>query len=135
MSVKIRLTRAGRKKHPFYRIVVMDSRHRRDGAYIEQLGLYHPNHQPAHVLLKEERALEWLMQGAEPSDTVRSLLSRQGIMLKFDLTKRGNSQDKINDALAKWQEQVKANEAKAAAKPRRKKKTSVEQNETPASAS
>ena len=113
----------------------MDSRHRRDGAYIEQLGLYHPNHQPAHVVIKEDRALEWLLQGAEPSDTVRSLLSKRGLMLKFDLKKRGSSEDKINDALAKWQEQAKANEAKAAAKPRRKKKTAVAQSETPASAS
>jgi small subunit ribosomal protein S16 len=123
VSVKIRLTRAGRKKRPFYRIVVMDSRDRRDGAYIEHLGVYHPNNQPAHVEIKEGKALEWMLQGAIPSDTVRSLFSKHGLMLRFDLKKRGTSNDKIDEAVAKWAEQAKIREAQNATKPRRKKKS------------
>ena len=88
MSVRIRLTRAGRKKVPHYRIVVMDSRNRRDGAYLDQLGTYDPRRQPAQLTVDENKALKWLMAGAQPSDTVRSLLSRQGILLQFDLMKR-----------------------------------------------
>jgi small subunit ribosomal protein S16 len=126
VSVKIRLTRAGRKKRPFYRIVVMDSRHRRDGAYIEHLGVYHPNQQPAHVEIKEDKAMAWLMDGAIPSDTVRSLFSRRGLMLRFDLKKRGATHEKIEEAIAKWTEEAKAREAREAAKPKRKKKDAAQ---------
>jgi small subunit ribosomal protein S16 len=129
VSVKIRLTRAGRKKQPFYRIVVMDSRHRRDGAYIEHLGVYHPNNQPAHVEIKEDKALAWLLEGAIPSDTVRSLFSRCGLMLRFDLKKRGSTHEKIEEAVAKWAEQAKLREARNASKPRRKKKASEAQTD------
>jgi small subunit ribosomal protein S16 len=88
VSVRIRLTRAGRKKVPHYRIVVMDSRNRRDGAYLDHLGVYHPNQQPAQFEVNEAKALHWLSQGAIPSETVRSLLSQRGIMLRFDLSRR-----------------------------------------------
>jgi len=118
VSVRIRLTRAGRKKVPHYRIVVMDSRNRRDGAYLDQLGVYHPNQQPAHFEVNEEKALRWLSQGAVPSDTVRSLLSQRGLMLRFDLMKRQTPPDKITEAVAKWQE---ANAAKAAERAQAKK--------------
>jgi small subunit ribosomal protein S16 len=99
VSVRIRLTRAGRKKIPHYRIVVMDSRNRRDGAYLEQLGVYHPNSQPAEFSVKDDRVLEWLSKGAIPSDTVRSLLSKRGILLRFDLQKRQTPTAKINEAV------------------------------------
>ena len=83
MAVKIRLKRMGANKSPFYRIVVADSRSPRDGRYIEVVGTYNPVVQPAKVDLNEELVLKWLKDGAKPSDTVRNLLSTQGIMEKF----------------------------------------------------
>jgi small subunit ribosomal protein S16 len=85
MSVKIRLARHGRKKAPYYRMVVADERFPRDGRFIEILGFYHPlgrkNEEPIRV--DEAKALEWLSRGAQPSDTCRSILRKQGIMKKF----------------------------------------------------
>jgi small subunit ribosomal protein S16 len=95
VSVKIRLSRFGRKKIPCYRIIVMDSRKRRDGAYLEQLGVYHPKEKPARLEVKEDRAMYWLSVGAQPSDTVRSLFSTKGIMIRHDLKKRGTDPEKI----------------------------------------
>ncbi|MFC3882600.1 30S ribosomal protein S16 [Bacillus songklensis] len=83
MAVKIRLKRMGAKKSPFYRIVVADSRSPRDGRFIETVGTYNPVAQPAEVNINEELALKWLQDGAKPSDTVRNLFSKQGIMEKF----------------------------------------------------
>ena len=83
MSVKIRLKRMGAKKSPFYRIVVADSRSPRDGRFIETVGTYNPVANPAEVKIDEELTLKWLQNGAKPSDTVRNLLSNQGIMEKF----------------------------------------------------
>ena len=83
MAVKIRLKRMGAKRAPFYRIVAADSRAPRDGRFIEQLGTYDPTKNPAAVKLKEEEILKWLNDGAQPSDTVRNLLSKAGIMKKF----------------------------------------------------
>lgn len=83
MAVKIRLKRMGAKKSPYYRIVAADSRSPRDGRFIEQLGTYDPTKNPAAVTLKEEEILKWLNNGAQPSDTVRNLLSQAGIMKKF----------------------------------------------------
>lgn len=83
MAVKIRLKRMGAKKSPFYRIVAADSRMPRDGRFLEQLGTYDPRQNPAAVTIKEEEVLAWLNKGAQPSDTVRSILSKQGIMKKF----------------------------------------------------
>lgn len=89
MAVKIRMKRMGAKKKPFYRIVAADSRMPRDGRFIEQLGTYNPNMNPAEVTLDEELVLKWLNNGAQPSDTVRSLLSKQGIMEKYTKAKAG----------------------------------------------
>ena len=75
MAVKIRLARHGKKKSPFYRIVAADVQAKRDGRFIENLGTYDPNIDPAAVVLKVERVQYWLDQGATPTDTVRSLLS------------------------------------------------------------
>ena len=83
MAVKIRLTRMGSKKNPFYRINVADSRTPRDGRFIETVGTYNPLIEENQVSLKEERVLEWLSKGAQPSDTVRNILSREGVMKKF----------------------------------------------------
>ena len=83
MAVKIRLKRMGSKKRPFYRVVVADSRSPRDGRFIETVGTYNPLVEPAEVKLHEELVLSWLNNGAQPSDTVKNLLSNAGIMKKF----------------------------------------------------
>ena len=83
MAVKIRLSRQGKKKAPFYRLVVADSRSPRDGKFIELIGTYNPMTEPASVTINEERALYWLKEGALPSDTARGLLKKQGIWDKF----------------------------------------------------
>ncbi|MCG0554524.1 30S ribosomal protein S16 [Lactiplantibacillus plantarum] len=83
MSVKIRLKRMGSKKNPFYRVVVADSRSPRDGRFIAQVGTYNPLTEPAQVKLEEEDILGWLNNGAQPSDTVKNILSKAGIMKKY----------------------------------------------------
>jgi small subunit ribosomal protein S16 len=89
MAVKIRLTRMGRKKAPFYRVVVADSRSPRDGKVIDTIGTYNPLTTPAEIKIDEESAQNWLNKGAEPTDTVRNLLSKAGIMEKFHNSKQG----------------------------------------------
>ena len=81
MATKIRLQRHGRKNYPFYPIVIADSRAPRDGKFIERIGSYNPNTNPATVTLNFERALYWLNVGAQPTDTVRSILSHEGVLL------------------------------------------------------
>ena len=78
--VKIRLRRMGAHKKPFYRIVVADSRAPRDGRFIEELGYYDPMKKPADVKIDEEKAKKWLETGAQPTDTVRSLFKKNGVM-------------------------------------------------------
>jgi small subunit ribosomal protein S16 len=85
MPVRIRLSRQGRKKIPFYHIVVADSRAPRDGKYIERIGRYYPKTNPATIELNFDRALYWLQAGAQPSDTCRSLLSEKGVLYKNHL--------------------------------------------------
>ncbi len=89
MAVKLRLLRMGAKKAPFYRIVAADSRAPRDGRFIELLGTYDPRTNPAKVIIKEEEVLKWLNNGAQPSDTVKNLLSKEGIIKKFADSKSG----------------------------------------------
>ena len=76
--LKIRLRRMGAKKAPFYRIVVADSRAPRDGAFVEEIGYYNPLTEPAEIKIDDERAAEWLKNGAQPTDTVRVLLKKSG---------------------------------------------------------
>ena len=83
MSVKIRMRRMGAKRKPFYRIVVADSRAPRDGRFIEEVGYYNPVSQPKELKLDEDKIFVWLKKGAQPSDTVRSLLSGAGLMAKL----------------------------------------------------
>ena len=85
MAVKIRLARRGRKALALYDVVVSDSRSPRDGRFIEKLGYYNPNTHPATVVLNQEKAVEWLLKGAQPTDTAKSLLSHQGLMFKKHL--------------------------------------------------
>lgn len=88
MAVKLRLQRFGSKQKPFYRIVAADSRKSRDGRFIEVIGTYDSLQTPAIIKVDEAKALTWLSQGAKPTDTVRSLLSKQGIMQKYHESKR-----------------------------------------------
>lgn len=89
MSVKIRMRRMGSKRKPFYRVVVADSRMPRDGRFIEEVGYYNPLTNPAEVKLEEDKVFEWLEKGAQPSDTVRSLLSKAGLMKRYHDAKYG----------------------------------------------
>ena len=88
MAVKIRLKRIGSNRNAAYRLVVTDSRDARDGRFIEEIGSYNPTTEPETVEIKEEKALEWLQNGAKSSDTVRNLFSQEGIMEKFDELKK-----------------------------------------------
>ena len=89
MSVKIRMRRMGSKRKPFYRIVVAASRMPRDGRFIEEVGYYNPLTNPDEVKLEEDKIFEWLEKGAQPSDTVRSLLSKAGLMTRYHDAKYG----------------------------------------------
>ena len=82
MATKIRLARAGAKKRPFYQVVIADERSRRDGRFIENMGTYDPTKNPAAVKLNEVKILEWLGKGAQPTDTVRQILKKAGILDK-----------------------------------------------------
>lgn len=88
MAVKIRLKRMGAKKSPFYRVVVADSRSPRDGRFIETLGHYDSTTEPAVIKIDEEKAIAWLQKGALPTDTVKNLLKKAGILKKWDELKK-----------------------------------------------
>lgn len=115
--VKIRLARRGRKKLATYDVVVADARSPRDGRFIEKIGTYSPLTNPATINIKDDRAFHWLMNGAQPSDTVKAMLSYRGIMLKKHLQigviKGAMTQDQADNKLADW---VKSKEAKIQAK-------------------
>ena len=103
MAVRLRLRRIGKKKQPYYRIVAIDSRAARDGKYLENVGTYNPRTEPATIALNAERTLYWLDNGAKPSDTVRSILSRQGVLLQRHLRKRGLDSMQIEEQMKNWQ--------------------------------
>lgn len=100
MAVKIRLRRMGRKKRPIWAVVAADVRAPRDGRFIEDLGRYYPQEEPARVELKDERIVHWLTVGAQPTDTVRSLLRRQGLLLGMHLQRKGVNPEEIEAAVA-----------------------------------
>ncbi len=106
MPVKIRLARRGRKKAAMYDVVVADSRAPRDGRFIEKLGTYNPNTDPASININEERAFKWVMDGAQPTDTVRAMLSYRGILLKKHLqigvAKGAITQEEADKKLESW---------------------------------
>lgn len=93
--VKLRLRRMGRKKRPVYDIVAADSRSPRDGRFIEKVGQYNPMVVANQVSLKRDRVLHWLQTGAQPTDTVRSILSREGMLLELHLNRKGKETDEI----------------------------------------
>jgi small subunit ribosomal protein S16 len=116
MAVKIRLQRRGKKGKPFYWVVAADARAKRDGKYLEKIGTYNPNTTPASIQLNIDSALKWLLNGAQPTDTAKSILSKQGVLLKRHLSigvKKGafteaESEEKFN----KWvEEKIVKNEA------------------------
>lgn len=129
MATKLRLQRRGRKNYAFYQIIVADSRAPRDGKYIERIGSYNPNTNPATITLDFDRALYWLQVGAQPTDTVRNILSVEGVLLKkhlnggvakgafdeaeaekrFDAWKN-NKQDEANKIITATEEAIRAEE-------------------------
>ena len=116
MATKIRLQRHGRKDYPFYPIVIADSRAPRDGRFIERIGSYNPNTNPATIDLNFERALYWLQVGAQPTDTVRNILSSKGVLLKKHLlegVKKGAFTEEV--AETRFQSWLKEKEAAAEA--------------------
>ena len=119
MATKIRLQRGGRKGYAFYSIVIADARAPRDGRFTEKIGTYNPNTNPATVDLNFERALYWVEVGAQPTDTVRNILSREGVYLmkhlKFDAWKadKQSGLTKIAEAEAKAKKDAAANALKA----------------------
>jgi len=106
MPVKMRLTRHGRKRYAFYHIVVADSRAPRDGRYIERIGMYNPNSNPATIDLDFDKAYDWLVKGAQPTDTVRAILSYKGVLYKKHLmggVKKGAfDEEEAERRLEKW---------------------------------
>ena len=93
----------GRKKRPFYRIVIADSRSPRDGRFIESIGYYNPIAEPIDLKIDEEKAIKWLKNGAIPTETVKSLFRMRGITLRFDLIKKGFPENKIREEYQKHQ--------------------------------
>jgi len=108
MPVKLRLSRHGRKKKPFYHIVVADSRAPRDGRFIEKIGIYNPNTNPATIDLDFEAALSWLLKGAQPTETVRAILSYEGVLMKKHLlggVKKGAlTEEQAEEKFNAWKE-------------------------------
>lgn len=136
MAVKLRLRRLGKKKQPVYKIVAADSRSPRDGKFIEAIGLYNPLTHPAALEIKEDRALYWLTNGAQPTDTVRNLLSQKGILLEKHLKRKGASDEKIKEEKENFQKLREAKSQTVKAKKKRKgEKTSEEKKQEPVSES
>ncbi|PGH39078.1 MAG: 30S ribosomal protein S16 [Candidatus Nephrothrix sp. EaCA] len=108
MAVKIRLTRRGRRKLALYDVVVADSRSPRDGRFIEKLGTYNPLTNPASIVLNEEKAFEWLMKGAQPSPTIKAMLSYFGVLykkhLQIGVIKGAVTQEQADQKLAEWKQ-------------------------------
>ena len=96
MSVKIRLMRVGKRKQPSYRVVVADERQARDGRIIETIGNYGPRQDPSHLEIKNDRALDWLRKGAQPTESVQKLLTVSGVWAEFVADKSGPVDTKLN---------------------------------------
>ncbi len=120
--VKLRLRRVGKKKQPVYKLVVADSTTSRDGKFIETIGQYDPLVHPMKINVKEDRLFLWLKRGAQPTDTMRNLLQRQGLWLRWSLMKKGIDEAGIAVQMEKWQAvQAEKAEREAARNARRKK--------------
>ena len=112
MATTIRLTRMGRKKRPFYRLVVLDSRKRRDGAYLANLGFYNPFTDPHEINIHADEIIEWLSKGATVSDTARSLLKSEGVLYQYSLIKDGLEAVEIEARMNEWRTTAEANRQK-----------------------
>lgn len=116
----------GKKRQPYYKLVAADSRSPRDGKFLEAVGIYNPMTQPHQLEISEDAAIKWLQNGAQPTDTVKSLLSQKGIMLKYDLLKRGLTPDAIEAEVANWQRLKEAAAANKTVKKAKKKSKGTE---------
>lgn len=123
MAVKLRLRRMGKKRQPIYKVVAADERSPRDGKFIEAIGLYNPITNPATVEILEDRALYWLGVGAQPTTTVKGLLSKKGILYKKELLGSGLSEEEVTVKLDEW---MKHKEAKLATKVSKKAEVKAE---------
>ena len=139
MAVRIRLQRKGAKHMPFYRIVAADSRSPRDGRFVEQLGYYDPLKDPAEIKVDTEKVIDWLSKGAEPSETVRSLFSRIGIMETWHHDRQGKPLDELLHIEDEARKRVEAQSAmqkrkkdEAKAEKKAAKKAEAEEPEPPA---
>lgn len=126
MAVKLRLRRMGKKRQPLYKVVAADVRSPRDGKYIEAIGSYNPKTEPATLEIKEDRALYWLDCGAQPTQTVKNLLSKEGILLKKELMKEGLSEEAISAKLEEWGKIQESALSKKKAKAEKKAKEKTE---------
>ncbi len=124
MAVKLRLRRMGKKKQPIYKVVAADSRSPRDGKFLEAVGVYNPLTNPHTIDLKEDRIHYWLNAGAQPTNTVKSLLRQKGITLKRELMKKKLSEEKIQEEMTNW---AKLKEASSGRKKAKKTKAASEE--------
>ena len=93
----------GKKNQPIYRIVAADARSPRDGRFIEEVGYYNPGKDPMEIKLKETKVIKWIKNGAQPTDTVRSLFKRYGLLYKLNMIKRGFDEAKVNEEMQKFE--------------------------------
>ncbi len=135
MAVKLRLRRMGKKKQPIYKVVAADSRSPRDGKFLESVGLYNPLTNPHTIVLNEDRVFYWLNNGAQPTDTVKSLFRQKGITLKKDLIKKGFSEEKIQEELNKWEKLKEASGKKSSTGKKKASEKSEPESKTEAEVS
>ncbi len=114
MATTIRLTRMGRKKRPFYRLVVLDNRKRRDGAYLANLGYYNPFAEPAEIELHTDEIIGWMSKGATLSETAKSLLRTEGVLYKYSLVKQGMDAAAIETKMDEWRQSAEGRKQSAA---------------------
>ena len=132
MAVKLRLRRMGKKKQPIYKVVAADARSPRDGKFLEAVGIYNPLTNPHTIDLKEDRINYWLDNGAQPTDTVKSLFNQTGINLKRDIAKRKLPAEKAEALLKNWQDSKDASAQKKSVKKKKKADTQEAKTEQPA---
>ena len=132
MATKIRLKRIGRRNRPFYRMVAMDSRNRRDGAAIEELGWYNPIDSNYSYDLKDERILHWLGEGAQPTDAAKKLLRRAGLSHRWHLMQQGMDGSDLEKEMKKWELNREDVLKKRAEKQEQKAKVVAKKNEVEA---
>lgn len=126
--VKLRLKRMGKKHKPIYKIVAADSRSPRDGKFIEAIGHYNPNPDPMEVKVDTDRVMHWLKTGAIPTNTVRSLFRSEGILLRWNLEKRGKTTQEIEEALNNFNSGKTAKLERAKARKQRRKENKAKRD-------